>query len=569
MGKKLPKIVAGINRVEIILLLVLAAVNLVAPFYTFYGVGNVHLLHYLAHHTIRRLVAFTVLIVSWKLYKRVGTAWAIAMIALSAGVFEYVLVYHDRLSNPWFLLELASYFILLLSRNYYCRKPDRYSLRRGAAAFIVYAAFVFFNAVFALLRNRGLDSFGTCVGQTVDVMFDADNLFSGAPLYHRFIFWFSWLCLVVGLFFFLTPYISARARTREEAARARELVRRYGENYSSYLALEKDKSYLFGRAVEGVIAYGIVQDTLVVLGEPICAPEDLLAFLSEIREYCERNAYRLLFLNVTGTNLKQYEKLGMGSVKCGEEPQFYLPDYSLAGGAAAKTRLNVNHATSAGLKVREYRPAEGRDPSLEREITEISREWFSLKKCSELVFTMGGIGFDDPMDRRYFYAVNPEGIVEGFIVFVPFKGMNGYVADVTRHRKGATRGVMEKIFYEAVMTFREEGFQWASLALAPLARMEDESSLAARMLNVVYEKMNGVYGFKALYQAKLKYNPTRWEPCYYVYLPPILTPSVAYAIVRIQSSQGLLSYAGAFFQSWRKRKTEKKPGQEPSPADKV
>ena len=92
------------------------------------------------------------------------------MIALSAGVFEYVLVYHDRLSNPWFLLELASYFILLLSRNYYCRKPDRYSLRRGAAAFFVYAAFVFFNAVFALLRNRGLDSFGTCVGQTVDVM---------------------------------------------------------------------------------------------------------------------------------------------------------------------------------------------------------------------------------------------------------------------------------------------------------------------------------------------------------------------------------------------------------------
>ena len=38
----------------------------------------------------------------------------------------------------------------------------------------------------------------------------------------------------------------------------------------------------------------------------------------------------------------------MGSVKCGEEPQFYLPEYSLSGGAAAKTRLNVNHVYAYG-----------------------------------------------------------------------------------------------------------------------------------------------------------------------------------------------------------------------------
>ena len=68
----------------------------------------------------------------------------------------------------------------------------------------------------------------------------------------------------------------------------------------------------------------------------------------------------------------------MGTVKCGEEPRFYLPEYSIAGGKGAKIRLNINHATNVGLKVLEYRPNEQRDPMLEQEITSISQEWFAM-----------------------------------------------------------------------------------------------------------------------------------------------------------------------------------------------
>ena len=44
-----------------------------------------------------------------------------------------------------------------------------------------------------------------------------------------------------------------------------------------------------------------------------------------------------------------------------------------------------------------------------------------------------------------------------FIVFVPFLGKNGYMADVTRHGKDAPSGVMETIIYEAFQVFKEEG----------------------------------------------------------------------------------------------------------------
>lgn len=559
MKTTLSRLVAGINKIIVVLLLVLSVYSIFSPFLIFFDNKNQVLVHYFEiHHTIRRLLSFIILIVAWKLYKRVSAAWTIAMLALSAVIFQHLIVHHDKIINPWFVMELTSYFVLLLSKNYYCRKMDRYSLKKGMLVYSAYALFVFTNATIALLKEKGMVTFSVCVRQTLDVMLDLDNLdiavLSQNALYHRFVFWFSWICIFIGLVLVLTPYISVRIQTQEEREKARELVKRFGQNCSSYLALEGEKSLFFGASVEGVAAYGIVRDIMVVLGDPVCDTKDISEFITEIKNYCEKNAFGLLLLNTTGAFLKEYERFGMDNMKCGEEPRIVLQDYSLAGGKASKVRLNINHATKAGLKILEYEPLKQRNAVLEKQILEVSQEWFSMKKSSELVFTMGGIGFDDPMERRYFYALNSEDLVEGFIVFVPFKGMRGYMTDVTRHRKNATRGVMEKILYEAILSFREEGIEEVSLAPAPLARLEEEPEVTARLLNTIYERMNGVYGFKTLYQTKLKYNPTYWEPVYYVYYPAVFTPAIAYAIIKIQNPLGIKDYLRAFFRDLRKEK---------------
>lgn len=57
------------------------------------------------------------------------------------------------------------------------------------------------------------------------------------------------------------------------------------------------------------------------------------------------------------------------------------------------------------------------------------------KKSGMLQFTMGTVGLEDPMDKRYFYALNSDGKMVAFIVFVPFLGKNGYMADVTEARE--------------------------------------------------------------------------------------------------------------------------------------
>lgn len=85
----------------------------------------------------------------------------------------------------------------------------------------------------------------------------------------------------------------------------------------------------------------------------------------------------------------------------------------------------------SGIDVYEYKILEKRNAALEVEFNRITDEWLEGKKSSMLKFTMGTLGLDDPMDRRYFYAVDESGSMVAYIVFVPFLGKNGYMADMT------------------------------------------------------------------------------------------------------------------------------------------
>ena len=181
--------------------------------------------------------------------------------------------------------------------------------------------------------------------------------------------------------------------------------------------------------------------------------------------------------------------------------------------------------------------------ALEEELDRVTREWLGQKKSDLLRFTMGTVGLDDPMDKRYFYAKNDQGKVVAFIVFVPFLGKNGYMADVTRHGNDAPGGVMETIIYEAFQAFKAEGVEYGSLGVAPLAGLDRESrNPVERLLDFVYDHLNDCYGFRDLFRAKEKYSPTEWVPSYYAYLPKLPSPSMLYAVVEIQNPKGIRGY---------------------------
>ena len=330
----------------------------------------------------------------------------------------------------------------------------------------------------------------------------------------------------------------------DDKARIRELVLKYGQNPCSYLALEDDKIIYFGKEVNGVIAYGIVGNVITVCADPICAPEDFVRFLAEFKAFCAECSYECIFLGTTNLFLKEYEMLGYSHVKSGEEAVFELADYQLAGGKMAKLRTLINHANKE-VTTHEYKPLENKDIEIEKGIAAVSEAWLEGKKSSQLGFSVGGVGLEDPMDRRYIYATDADGKIVAFNVFLPYANSTGYMADVTRRIPHSPGGATEKLIYDGFMIFKEEGAILGSMGQAPLANVHEEGvkdNMTVKIIEFIYENCNKFYGFKDLHKAKEKYSPTVWAPGYFVFSTKNITPEMVFASIKIQNPGGISDY---------------------------
>ena len=549
------------ENILICLLGTLAIIILVLSFFPSTFFFN-HFAHLLAMKKMTaRIMSIFMLTVMYNLYARKKVAWYITVLILFLDLVHCFIPPHIPA-----LLVLGTFYalclivFLLFRTDFQCASEHR-SLRQ-AFFFLLSAIFcIFLNAIVSyhflklqlsdmpkkvVFWNSIQESFGILFGTTNNNARGFPNLF-----FENFMFWFSWGCILFALLYSLHPWIERFLWTEKTMQHARALVLKYGQNPASYLTLEDDKLLYFAKCVEGVLPYGVVHSTVIVNGDPICATSDFPAFLDEFRNFCQKNNHKLIFLSITGEYLEEYRKQGFETAKCGEEACFDIQNYTITGKKGAKMRMNINHATNAGLTVHEYKPLEKRDPEIENSMNRITDEWIHDKKSSLLTFTLGTTGLDRPLDKRYFYASDASGHIYGYNVFCPYNGMTGYMADITRRSYDAPSGVTEKIMYEAMQTFKAEGIKTVSMGLAPLANIIQEGEPAGsteKLLHFVYEHLNSCYGFKNLYHAKESYSPTDWLPGYYAWFPgtKIPAPEMFYAIARIQNKEGMIDYVKAF-----------------------
>lgn len=513
-----------------------------------------------------RIFAVILMVVSYNLYKRKRAAWMISVSLLVLNIVFHIFQRNHWIVNVFIFCELLILVVFIWGKRDFYKASDHLSAVKGISIGAAAICAVGLNAAlgywfYAKTMIEGyVPSPITCLYIGINNIFGRhmEVLYNGQTypmLLQRFTFWFSWICILIAVFFIVKPFLGKKKTTKEDLQKARKLVNAYGQNPSAYLTLEDDKTLFFGKTVEGVVPYGTVGDTVIINGDPICAPENFEALLQEFHDFCTNASYNMFYLSVTDKYLDYYKKMDYAVVKCGEEARFDLATYDIKGKKGAKMRANINKATRAGITVKEYKVSEKREPLIDAEFDRISSEWLDGKSSSQLAFTLGGVGLENPMDKRYFYGYDENGIMQGFIVFCPFE--DGYMADVTRRGKDAPGGIMQKIMFEAFQVFKEEGAKWGSMGLAPLANLTDEegqNSGAEKLLAFIYENLNNIYGFKNLYRAKQAYSPSSWEPGYFVYSPKLLTPQMVYAVVAIQNPQGIGDYVKAFFKGAQKNR---------------
>ncbi len=547
-----------LQNCAIILLMVIGVKNIVfaLPFAFKFSHGFYHF--YSTHLNpnmviMPNVLSFTtgalMLLLAYRLYKRVKMAWVIEMVVLTISIAIQIIKWHT-FTVPLIIFEILVWLILLISYKDYSRKSDPITVKWAIICALISLVVVVTNATIGLFLIRShlkdvhdvIDSFM----YTIKLLFLMDpsavvTTSKIGKIYVESLIWLNWIGIIFSALLILKPLIVKHSHNQKDKEKVRSLVLAYGQNPMSYLALENDKKYFFGNQVEGVVAYTVAANVFVCCGDMICKKEDSETFLNEILAFCNQNDWSILLLNVTDFLKDTYKKAGFGIAKYGEDACFKLDEYTLAGGKIAKVRTAINRANKEGVTVHEYKPTVEYDALLEKELKAVSADWLEGKNMSELCFMLGSLGLEDPMDRRYFYANDASGRPVGLVVFLPFLQKDAYLADVTRYRKDAPVGVLEKIIFDSFMIMKEEGITWGSMGLSPLYNVSDndKNTITEKLFTFVYENLNNAYGFKQLHFAKEKYAPTQWQSRYIAFSPKPFSPQLAFAIVKAQNPKGI------------------------------
>lgn len=549
-----------INILRNIIVYVIEFIGLFTIFSAFpYNLKHIHMfdvffVYFLKiNHVLSVSIGILLILLGYALHKRLKIGRYAILIILPILISISFLKIH-KVFNLLIILEIIIFLIMFYDKEYYTRSTNPLSLKKSIILILLIFIIIITNTAIGLYvlryEYRGINDLYNAFFKSIELLFLMDNSFiipktKIAKIFINSDITLNWICIFSASILFIQPLIYTPLVTLSDKKKLRKLVNKYVDNPITYLSLEKDKKYFFAKNIEGAVSYTIANSVAVCCGDPICDKKDIYILLSEFISYCKDNDLDICFCQASDKYLDDFLKMNFGYVKYGEEAMFKLENYELSGKKASKVRYAVNHADKIGINIIEYEPNKKRDIKIENEITSVSKEWLSFKKSGELSFMLGGIGLEDPMDKRYFLAYDSNSILQGFVVFTPFSNKKGYHADVTRRKHDAPIGVMEKIIISAFKKMKEEGVEYGSLGLAPLANILNEAekpTVTEKVLDYIYENMNNFYGFKTLYHYKKNYGPTDWITRYLVYYPKRFTPQIAYSIIKAQNPKGVKDY---------------------------
>lgn len=350
---------------------------------------------------------------------------------------------------------------------------------------------------------------------------------------------FAWvavlLYVVVALLRAARPSAIARS---DDRARARALLQLFGHQTIAHMTIWPGNSLLFSRDGDAYVAYRVLNDVALMLGDPIGDDNAAVRVIEQFLDRCATRGWTPCSYAATGRYLQVYRAHGLQSLQVAEDAIIDLPALEFKGKVWQDVRTALNKAERAKIRC-EWVDVANAPVTIADQLATLSADWVTDKGLPELGFTLGTLAEACDPTVRTAIAIDEAGIIHGFTTWLPIYAggaIHGWTLDMMRRRDGpnAFRPAMEFLIARAALTFREEGAAIISLSSAPLARVgrEGEEALGLRRaLDLLADRLEPLYGFRSLLAFKQKFRP-RWEPIYLVFPGVGALPRISLAILR-------------------------------------
>lgn len=495
--------------------------------------------------TVTLLIGFSLLMLSFSLWRRKRAAWTMAVVILGALLLASVAHPHQGVVAAFAAVNLG---VLIINRRRFRVRSDIPTVQRGLeqVALSLAVALTYGTVGFWLLDRRafGLNfTLRDAVERTLALYIGWGS--AGLTPRTRYAAWFldsfpilGALALTYALYAIARPVVWRRQTLPAERARARALIEQYGRSSLDFFKYWPDKVFFFSSDGRGVIAFRETGGAAVALGDPAAADEQAFqAVLLEFLDFCDANGWSPAFHQVPPDHLDVYRNAGLSALKIGEDAIVDLATFRLQGGAMKSLRSAVNRFDREGNEIIMLDPPIPDD--VLAELRSVSDEWLSLEGRRERGFTLGQWDDDYIRQCRVIAARDAQGRIQAFANLIPDGVPGEATVDLMRHRRNAPRGVMDVLFVRLMERLRNEGYAAFSLGMAPFAEVgaAPDAPLKERVLRLLFEHANRWFSYRGLYAYKAKFQP-RWEPRYLVYGSETSLLKIALAIVRLTEQPG-------------------------------
>lgn len=246
-----------------------------------------------------------------------------------------------------------------------------------------------------------------------------------------------------------------------------EWARRWGGATADALLDEATQIFTLP-SKEGFIGYRAIKKSVVVYGEPVCAPENLEEFVEKFHKFCHDKKSSITYVITSEKFARWSLKHGCKAfIEFGEELVLDpASDDPRRGQQGALVRKKIKRAQHEGLTVKEYRP---KNAELEEQMNAVGKAWLSGRQGPQVYISHLRI-FNDPYGRRWFYAQQGQKIV-GVLMMNKVEARNGWAITQIMLVPNAPMGTPEVLVVGALEALTKEDCTFVTFGAVPAKEM--------------------------------------------------------------------------------------------------
>jgi phosphatidylglycerol lysyltransferase len=315
-----------------------------------------------------------------------------------------------------------------------------------------------------------------------------------------------------------------------DAAKAHELVMRYGCNATAYQILNPGISHWFNSRGDAVVGYVSRGSWLLVAGEPVCSPGHLPEAVACFEDFARERNRRVCYVCAA----EPIRQLLSGSpshsvVTIGAQPVWNPTEWPRIVRSRRSLRAQLSRSVNKGVCIESITPDEGVHNG---EIRQTLLEWLQTRHLPPMHFLVEPEVLSGIVDDRLLLIARRENRVVAFLVASPVTARNGFLIEELARSPLAPNGTSELLIDAAMHRFAEAGCTYATMGLVALADgTTGGNPLWLRgLMYIARAHANRFYSFRGLERFRAKMHPANWEMLYAISNERRFSPQALYAV---------------------------------------